>query len=185
MIEVTDKVISPERVIDKVRNSRSGCVVTYVGLIRDYAQGKPVLSVAYKDSRGYAEKRLEKIVDEARQRWQVENIAISHRTGELRVGEINLVVAVASAHRREGFAACRYVIDQFKRRSPTQKIETYRTATTESRSEINDDKVKHIEEKITDLKARWPAHSVPPRMWQELEELEDELKKAQEAQNWQ
>ncbi len=37
------------------------------------------------------------------------------------------------------------------------------------------DKVKEIEDKIADLKARWPAHSVPPRMWQQLEELEDEL----------
>jgi len=183
MIEVTDKVISPERVIDTVRNSRSGCVVTYVGLIRDYSKGKPVLSVTYKDSRGDAEKRLEEIVDEARQRWQVENIAISHRTGELRVGEINLEVAVASAHRREGFAACRYVINQFKQRLPTQKIETYRTATRGLRSEINNDKVKELKAKLADLRARWPAHSVPPRMWQELEELEDELKKAREAQN--
>ncbi len=63
--------------------------------------------------------------EEARQRWQVENIAISHRVGKLKVGEINLVVAVASAHRSEGFAACQYVIDQFKERLPTRKTETY------------------------------------------------------------
>lgn len=50
---------------------------------------------------------------------------------------------------------------------------------------MSNDKVKDIEEKIADLKARWPAHSVPPRMWQELEELEDKLKKAREAQNQQ
>jgi molybdopterin synthase catalytic subunit len=41
------------------------------------------------------------------------------------VGEINLVVAVASAHRQEGFAACQYIIDQFKLRLPTRKTETY------------------------------------------------------------
>ena len=41
------------------------------------------------------------------------------------VGEVNLVVAVASAHRREGFAACQYIIDQFKQKLPTQKRETY------------------------------------------------------------
>ena len=39
-------------------------------------------------------------------------------------------------------------------------------------------KIREIEEKIAELKSRWPAHSVPPRMWQELEELEDELEKA-------
>ena len=126
MIEVTREIISPERVIEKVRNNRSGCVVTYVGLIRDYSQGKPVLSVTYEDAKGDAAKRLREIADEARQRWQIENIAISHRIGELKVGDINLVVAVTSAHRREGFAACRYIINQFKQRLPTRKVETYR-----------------------------------------------------------
>jgi hypothetical protein len=44
------------------------------------------------------------------------------------------------------------------------------------------DKIREIEDKIADLKARWPAHSVPPSMWQQLEELEDELEKAQKAE---
>ena len=44
------------------------------------------------------------------------------------------------------------------------------------------DKVREIEDKIADLKARWPAHSVPPSMWQQLEQLEDELEKAREAE---
>jgi len=44
------------------------------------------------------------------------------------------------------------------------------------------DRVKGIEDKIADLKARWPAHSVPPSMWQKLEELEDLLDKAREAE---
>jgi len=125
MIEITKKSISPERVIDKVGNTSSGCVVTYIGLIRDYSQGKPVLSVEYQDSKRNAESTLQEIAKEARQRWQIENIAISHRIGKLKVGEINLVVAVASAHRREGFAACQYAIDQFKQGLPTKKTETY------------------------------------------------------------
>lgn len=49
----------------------------------------------------------------------------------------------------------------------------------------NNNKIKELEEEIADLKARWPAHSVPPRMWQELEELEDQLKKAKEDENQQ
>jgi len=43
---------------------------------------------------------------------------------------------------------------------------------------VSNDRVKEIEEKIADLKARWPAHSVPPSMWQELEELEAQLEEA-------
>jgi hypothetical protein len=47
---------------------------------------------------------------------------------------------------------------------------------------VSKDKVREIEDKIADLKARWPAHSVPPSMWQQLEELEDELEKAKETE---
>ncbi len=130
MIEVTEKPISPERVIDKVKSDRAGCVVTYVGLIRDNARGKPVLSVEYCDSQGNAENVFRGIADEVKQRWQVGNIAISHRIGKLRVGEISLVVAVASAHRREGFAACQFVVDQFKQRPPTFKREAYEDGST-------------------------------------------------------
>lgn len=125
MIEITKETISPEQVVSKAKTKSSGCVVTYVGMIRDRSQGKPVLSVEYQDSKGNAEKSLQGIAEEARKRWRLENIAISHRIGKLRVGEINLVVAVASAHRTEGFAACQYIIDQFKERMPTSKTEKY------------------------------------------------------------
>ena len=126
MIEITKKPISPELVINKVKTDSSGCVVTYVGLIRDYSQGKRVLSVEYEDTEGTAEKRLQEIASEIRQKWQLNNLAICHRIGKLKVGEINLVVAIAAAHRQEGFAACQYAIDRFKEILPTKKKETYR-----------------------------------------------------------
>lgn len=125
MIEITETPLSPEKIVEKVKSSGSGCVVTYVGLIRDQSQGKQVLSVEYQDLDGNAVNTLQEIADEAKRRWPVENVAISHRIGKLKVGEINLVVAVASAHRQEGFAACQYIIDQFKDRLPTKKIEKY------------------------------------------------------------
>jgi len=125
MIEITEKPISPELVVNRVKTDSSGCVVTYVGLIRDNSQGKPVLSVEYEDSEGTAENRLQEIASEIRQKWDVNNLAICHRIGKLKVGDINLVVAVASAHRQEGFAACQYAIDRFKEGMPTKKKETY------------------------------------------------------------
>lgn len=125
MIEVTKTPLSPEQVVERVKSEGSGCVVTYVGLIRNQSQGRPVLSVEYQDPDGSAAGTLQEIADDAKSRWPVEDVAISHRTGKLQVGEINLVVAVASAHRGEGFAACQYIIDNFKARLPTQKTETY------------------------------------------------------------
>jgi molybdopterin synthase catalytic subunit len=125
MIEITEGIISPDQVVNRARTNSSGCVVTYVGLIRDHSQGKPVLSVEYEDSKANAATALREIAGEASRKWQVENVGITHRVGKLKVGEINLVVAVASGHRGDGFAACQYVIDQFKARLPTTKTERY------------------------------------------------------------
>jgi len=125
MIEITDQPISPERIINRVRTDNSGCVVTYVGLIRDNSRGKSVLSVEYEDTEKTAEKALRQIADEVKQKWQINNVAICHRIGKLKVGDINLVVAIAAAHRQEGLAACQYIIDQFKEKLPTRKKETY------------------------------------------------------------
>ena len=126
MICITDKPIAPELVVSQVKTDSSGCVVTYVGLIRENSRGKPVLSVEYEDAEGKAGDRLREIASEIKQKWPVSNVAIYHRVGKLKVGDINLVVAVASAHRQEGFAACQYAIDQFKQELPTRKRETYK-----------------------------------------------------------
>ena len=125
MIEITDKPISPDTVVNRAKTNGSGCVVTYVGVIRRHSQGKQVLSVEYQDVSGTAKDQLQQIADKANKKWQLENLAIVHRTGKLKVGDINIVVAVAAAHREDGFAACQFVIDQFKERLPTQKLETY------------------------------------------------------------
>jgi molybdopterin synthase catalytic subunit len=125
MFEITEKPISPEKVISKVKTGGSGCLVTYIGLIRNISQGKQVRSVEYKDIKGNASEILKKLANEAAQKWKTEKIAITHRVGILKVGEINLVVAVAGAHRKEGFAASRYIINEFKKRRPTTKVETY------------------------------------------------------------
>ena len=130
MIEITRKPISPELVVNKAKTDSSGCVVTYVGLIRNYSHGKPVLSVEYEDPKGTAEGKLREIAGDIRGKWPLNNIAICHRIGKLKVGDINLVVAIAAAHRKEGLAACRYAIDRFKEALPTKKRETYQDGST-------------------------------------------------------
>jgi molybdopterin synthase catalytic subunit len=130
MIEITRKPISPEVVINRAKSDSSGCVVTYVGLIRDESHGKPVLSVEYQNPERNAQRRLQEITDQVKARWPVNNIAITHRIGTLQVGDMNLVIAIASAHREEGLAACRYAVDLFKERLPTWKKETYQDGST-------------------------------------------------------
>ena len=69
MIEITEKPISPELVVSKVKIDSSGCVVTYIGLIRDHSRGKQVLSVEYEDTGGRVEQRLQQIASEIKQKW--------------------------------------------------------------------------------------------------------------------
>jgi molybdopterin synthase catalytic subunit len=130
VIEITQKPISPERVINRVKTDGSGCVVTYVGLIRNSSQGKAVASVEYQDTKGNAAAKLREIAQEIKQKWPVEDIAVCHRVGKLKVGDINFLVAIASAHRREGLAACSYAVDRFKELLPTRKTETYSDGST-------------------------------------------------------
>jgi molybdopterin synthase catalytic subunit len=125
MIKVTREPLSPEAAVNAVRSPASGCVVTYVGLIRGVSHDREVVSVEYSDPDGGAEDRLREIAGEVRKKWPVNGVAIHHRTGRLRVGDINLIVAVAAAHRGEGFAAAQYIIDRFKEALPTRKRETY------------------------------------------------------------
>ena len=125
MIKITKSPLSPEAVVDLVRSPASGCVVTYVGLIRETSHDKKVASVEYSDPDGGAEDRLREIAGEIRRKFPVNGVAIHHRVGRLKVGDINLVVAVAAAHRGEGFAASQYAIDRFKDALPTRKKETY------------------------------------------------------------
>ena len=130
MVEITREPIHPEAVVNKVKTDNSGCVVTYVGLIRDVNQGKPVLSVEYKDAGGTAENGLQQIASEIKHKWPVNNLAIVHRIGKLKVGDINLVIAIACGHRPEGFAACQYAVDRFKEIMPAQKVETCQDGST-------------------------------------------------------
>ena len=130
LVRITDKPISPEVVVNLARTTSSGCVVTYVGLIRDNSHGKSVLSVEYTDPDGKAQDRLLDIAEEIKQKFPVNQVAIYHRIGKLKVGDINLVVAIATAHRDEGFAAIRETIDLFKGKLPTEKKETYLDGST-------------------------------------------------------
>jgi molybdopterin synthase catalytic subunit len=129
MVEITQEPISIESVINSVRSNSSGGVIAYIGLIRNSSRGKAVFSVEYTDADGTAKAELQEIVDKAKGKWPINDMAFVHRIGKLKVGDNNVVVAVSVAHRQEGFDACQYAIDQFKEKLPTRKKETYLDST--------------------------------------------------------
>jgi molybdopterin synthase catalytic subunit len=132
MIAITKEAISPEYVVAQTKTDGSGCVATYVGLIRDNNRGKMVKEVEYSDNGTQSVEVLESIVKDAKKRWPINEMSIVHRADKLKVGNINLVIAVAAGHRAEALEACAFAVDEFKARRPTGKVERYLDGSTSS-----------------------------------------------------
>jgi molybdopterin synthase catalytic subunit len=107
-----------------------GGVATFVGLVRDHQGGRGVIALAYSAYEPMAEAVCAEIVAEAEGRWPVK-VALRHRLGELAIGEAAVAIAAAADHRDAAFEACRYVIEELKRRVPIWKRETYADGTVE------------------------------------------------------
>ncbi len=115
--------IDPANLIARLTDSASGGLVTFEGRVRRTNEGREVLRLEYEAYPELAEKEGMRILEEAKERWGVERILVVHRTGLLEIGEPAVWIGVASAHRAEAFAACRYVIDELKERVPIWKKE--------------------------------------------------------------
>ncbi len=125
MIEVTHEPLDPEAVTRKVVKDTNGAVVTFLGTTRDNFEGKRVVTLEYEAFEEMAVKKLEEIRQGLMAEFQIEDIAIAHRIGRVDIGQISLVVAVASPHRKEAFLACHEAVDRLKSTVPIWKKEIY------------------------------------------------------------
>jgi molybdopterin synthase catalytic subunit len=116
-ISVQTQDFDPAREIERISKGGSvGAVASFIGVVREVA-------MTLEHYPGMTERSIGKIVDEARARWQVMHCTVIHRFGELKPGERIVLVAVASAHRGEAFAACEFIMDYLKTRAPFWKKE--------------------------------------------------------------
>jgi molybdopterin synthase catalytic subunit len=122
---VTSAPLAIDAVVRAVDGPGAGAVATFLGLVRDHNQGRRVLFLDYEAYAPLAEKALALIVDEAQARWAGARMAIHHRTGRLEIGEASVVIAVATPHRADAFAACRYAIERIKQIVPIWKHEHF------------------------------------------------------------
>jgi molybdopterin synthase catalytic subunit len=102
-----------------------GAVATFVGTVRAANQGHAVLRLEYEAYEPLALKVFSSISAEAEGHWPSARVALHHRTGSLRPGEASVVVAAASPHRADAFAACRYLIERVKQVAPVWKHEYF------------------------------------------------------------
>lgn len=125
MIELTEKPIDVQKIIDFTSAEETGALVLFIGTIRNMTGGKRVKKLDFEAYDRMAISEMDKIVDKAKEKWETKRIAVVHRTGELQISDIAVVIAVSSPHRTEAFAACRFVIDTLKKTVPIWKKEFF------------------------------------------------------------
>ncbi len=102
-----------------------GAIATFSGLVRDHNQGRRVRFLEYEVYEPLAVRALERIVAEVTESWPRVRLGLHHRIGRLEIGEASIIIAAASAHRADAFAACRYAIERVKQIVPIWKHEHF------------------------------------------------------------
>ncbi len=125
MIKITDKTIDIQKVIETASSLGAGAVNVFIGTVRNKAHDKNVVWLEYEAYEGMAVAETRKIIDEAAHRWPLMGWAVSHRIGTLKPGEVAVVVAVATKHRKEAFESCQFIIDRLKENVPIFKKEVF------------------------------------------------------------
>lgn len=113
--EIARRVVPPE----------CGATVTLDGYVRQFTKGRETLHLFYEAYEPMALKEMQKLIERAKQEFEVSNIGIVHRLGKLEIGETSVVISVAAPHRKAAFAACEWLIRELKRTVPIWKKEVY------------------------------------------------------------
>jgi molybdopterin synthase catalytic subunit len=108
-----------------VGDSGCGGTVVFLGSVRRAPEDGPVIAIDYDAYEEMAAAELGRIVEEAKVQWPGAGLSAQHRLGRVPLGEPSIAVVVAAPHRTEAFAACRWVIDEAKRRLPVWKKERF------------------------------------------------------------
>jgi molybdopterin synthase catalytic subunit len=127
LVAVTPDRLELQALLDEIAKSASadGAITSFVGLVRDHNQGRRVSFLEYEAYEPLAVRALHLIIEEARTTWPTARLGVHHRTGRLEIGDASIIIAAASPHRGEAFAACRYMIERVKQIVPIWKHEHF------------------------------------------------------------
>jgi len=123
MIRISDIAINPELELKRFRegHSNAGAIASFIGVVRDDGATEALTLSHYPE---FTERRIGLFVEQAQARWEIYASLIVHRVGRMTAGEPIVLVAVSSAHRREAFEACDFLMDKLKCDAPFWKQET-------------------------------------------------------------
>jgi molybdopterin synthase catalytic subunit len=124
LVEITDVPIDVGAVYAALGDRHAGGISIFVGTVRDHDHGQSVVGLDYS-AHPTAEQVLREVVEKVVTSYELDSVAAVHRIGALDIGDIAVVVAVASAHRNDAFAACRALIDDLKATVPIWKHQRF------------------------------------------------------------
>ena len=123
MIHLTNEPIDATTLLARAQQPEAGAVVLFLGITRQFTDGRETEQLAYEAYRDMAESELARLESEARGRWPIVECAIVHRMGVVPLAEASVAVVVSCPHRGDAFEAGRWLIDSLKERVPIWKQE--------------------------------------------------------------
>ena len=124
-IKISSEALDPAAATAYVTNENCGGIVTFVGTARKFTKGKEVLYLTFEAYEAMALKEMRKIGEQIKTKFPAHKVAIHHRTGQVKLQEIAVVIAVACPHRKAAFEACEFAIDRLKETVPIWKKEFF------------------------------------------------------------
>jgi MoaE-MoaD fusion protein len=122
---LVDGPIDVEAVIAEVEDEGAGAIATFQGTVRRQSRRRTVIALEYEAYEGMAEKVMAELADGVKARYEVCEVAITHRVGRCEIGDVSVAIAVSAPHRQDALSACRDLIDELKERVPLWKKELY------------------------------------------------------------
>ncbi|WP_299522595.1 molybdenum cofactor biosynthesis protein MoaE [uncultured Lutibacter sp.] len=124
-IKITSEKLNLQECNDFVLDDSCGGLTLFVGTVRNLTKNKKVVLLDFSGYEPMAVKEMQKIADKALEKFPIHKIAIHHAVGELQIGDIPVIIAVSSAHRKAAFEACEFAIDTLKETVPIWKKEQF------------------------------------------------------------
>ena len=124
-IQLLPTRLQPQLCIDFVSSESAGGIDVFIGTVRNQTRGKPVVRLEFEAYEPMAVSEMRKIAEQVKARWPAEKVAFHHRVGVLNPGEIAVIIAVSTPHRKASFEACQYAIDTLKETVPIWKKEIF------------------------------------------------------------
>lgn len=125
LIDITPAPLNLAEMYNFVIGATNGAVDIFVGTVRNFAEGKDVEALEYHGYPEMGERVLQRMIEQAFEKWNIGRIAVQHRLGRLQLTEASVIIAVSAPHRAEAFEACRFIIEEIKKDLPIWKKEYF------------------------------------------------------------